>query len=176
MTVRSFSTTGSTTTALWVNRDLAKRGSDDISSVLMLKRVEPCDTAKTAEGRRMRKELAVSTVEDDIGVSAKSLQLEQIRSMALRQADNEDSSYDLPHSIPLVVHCHSANHSTTTKLMEGGPLTAPFFPKATTSLFTSQNHAVTDDNGESSDSSQCSDAANLLLALSKSTVPTSSLL
>jgi hypothetical protein len=178
--VRSFSTTGSTTTALWVNRDLAKRGSDDISSVLMLKRVEPCDTAKTAEGRRMRKELAVSTVEDDIGVSAKSLQLEQIRFMALRQADIEDSSFDLPPSIPLVVHCHGVNHSTTTTLLEGGPLTAPTFPKTTatttTSWFTSQNHTVTDDTGESSDSSQCSDAANLLLAFSKSTVPTSSFL
>lgn len=178
VTVRSFSTTGSTTTALWVNRDLAKRGSDDISSVLMLKRVEPCDTAKTAEGRRMRKELAVSTVEDDIGVSAKSLQLEQIRFMALRQADIEDSSFDLPPSIPLVVHCHGVNHSTTTTLLEGGPLTAPTFPKTTTttSWFTSQNHTVTDDTGESSDSSQCSDAANLLLAFSKSTVPISSFL
>ena len=67
--VRSFSTTGSTTTALWVNRDLAKHGSAEISSVLMLKRVEPCESAKTAEGRRVRKELAIFTVEEDIGVS-----------------------------------------------------------------------------------------------------------
>jgi hypothetical protein len=94
--VRSFSTTGSTTTALWVNRDLAKTGTANISSVLMLKRVEPCESAKTAEGRRVRKELAVSTVEDDIGVSAKSLQLEQIRSMAFQ-------SEDIPSQIPLVI-------------------------------------------------------------------------
>ena len=76
--VRSFSTTGSSTTALWVNRDLAKEGTDDISSVLRLRRVEPCEAAKTAEGRRYRKELAIVTVEEDIGVSAKSLQLEHL--------------------------------------------------------------------------------------------------
>ena len=82
--VRSFSTTGSSTTALWVNRELAKEGTEDIASVLKLKRVEPCESAKTAEGRRYRKEMAIFTVEEDIGVSAKTLQLEQIRSMALR--------------------------------------------------------------------------------------------
>jgi len=91
--VRSFSTTGSTTTALWVNRDLAKRGSDEISSVLMLKRVEPCESAKTAEGRRIRKEQAISTVEDDIGVSPKTLQMEQIRAFASR-AGEYDSTKD----------------------------------------------------------------------------------
>ena len=99
--VRSFSTTGSTTTALWVNRDLAKAGTASISSVLLLKRVEPCESAKTAEGRRVRKELAVSTVEDDIGVSAKSLQLDQIRAMAFPPEE-------IVPRIPLVVHCHAA--------------------------------------------------------------------
>lgn len=99
--VRSFSTTGSTTTALWVNRDLAKAGTASISSVLMLKRVEPCESAKTAEGRRVRKELAVSTVEDDIGVSAKSLQLDQIRSLAFPPED-------IMPRIPMMVHCHAA--------------------------------------------------------------------
>jgi hypothetical protein len=67
-----------------VNRGLAKDGADAISSVLKLKRVEPCEGAKTAEGRRQRKEKAIFTVEEDIGVSAKSLQMEQIRSLALR--------------------------------------------------------------------------------------------
>lgn len=67
-----------------MNRDLAKEGTDDISSVLQLKRVEPCESAKTAEGRRYRKELAMMTVEEDIGVSAKTLRMEQIRTMALR--------------------------------------------------------------------------------------------
>lgn len=85
--VRSFSTTGSTTTALWVNQDLAQKGSDAIASVLMLKRVEPCESARTAEGRRVRKELAIHTVEEDLGVNAKTLQIEQIRSLANRSAD-----------------------------------------------------------------------------------------
>lgn len=67
-----------------MNRELAKEASDNISSVLLLKRVEPCEAAKTAEGRRNRKEMAIFTVEEDIGVSAKTLQLEQIRTMALR--------------------------------------------------------------------------------------------
>lgn len=102
--VRSFSTTGSTTTALWVNRDLAKNGTASVSSVLMLKRVEPCESAKTAEGRRVRKELAVSTVEDDIGVSAKSLQMEQIRSLAMH-TDDGNLAIDIPQKIPIVVDC-----------------------------------------------------------------------
>ena len=74
--VRSFSRTGSTTTALWVNQELATKQAaltkdydcDSISTVLLLKRVDPCPDAKTAEGRRVRKEVAVSTVED-IGMS-----------------------------------------------------------------------------------------------------------
>jgi len=103
--VRSFSTTGSTTTALWVNQHLAKTGSPNISSVLMLKRVEPCESAKTAEGRRVRKELAVTTVEEDIGVSAKSLQLEQIRSMAMPRVPTVE---DYPNDVPMVVHCHQS--------------------------------------------------------------------
>lgn len=107
--VRSFSTTGSSTTALWVNRNLATEGTDDISSVLKLKRVEPCDTAKTAEGRRQRKEQAIFTVEEDIGVSAKALQLEQIRCMALRGEDgllcqNEVQGLHSQPPIPTEVH------------------------------------------------------------------------
>lgn len=85
--VRSFNTTGGSPTALWVNRELANEPNDDISSVLKLKRVEPCETAKTTEGRRQRKELAKHTVEQDIGISAKCLQQEQIRSLALRGGD-----------------------------------------------------------------------------------------
>ena len=36
------------------------------------------------EGRRLRKELAIHTVEEDIGLNSKTLQLDQIRSMAIR--------------------------------------------------------------------------------------------
>jgi hypothetical protein len=86
--VRSFSATGSSTTALWINQALAEdEANDDISAVLKLKRVEPTETAKTVEGRRQRKELALHTVEEDIGLDAKKLQLDQIRSMAIRGED-----------------------------------------------------------------------------------------
>ncbi|GAX28897.1 hypothetical protein FisN_20Lh204 [Fistulifera solaris] len=90
--VRSFSTTGTATTALWVNRDLAQIASDEISSVLLLRRVEPCESAKTSEGRRERKELAIHTVEEDLGVSAKTLQKEQIRTLVERGC--ADESFD----------------------------------------------------------------------------------
>jgi len=86
--VRSFSATGNTTTALWINQELAQNeANDDISAVLKLRRVEPCETAKTVEGRRQRKELALHTVEEDIGLNAKKLQMDQIRSMAIRGED-----------------------------------------------------------------------------------------
>lgn len=95
--VRSYNNTGtsssSSTTALWVNRELAASCAarandgaepiDNISSVLLLKRVEPCDSAKTAEGRRVRKELAMSTVEEDLGghvLATSMIHLPQIRS------------------------------------------------------------------------------------------------
>ena len=61
--MRSFSSSGSATTALWVNQELADNGSDSISSVLKLKRVEPNDSSKTPAGRRERKNEAVSSVE-----------------------------------------------------------------------------------------------------------------
>jgi hypothetical protein len=83
--VRSFSATGNTTTALWINQNLAKdEANDDVSAVLKLRRVEPNDVTKTVEGRRLRKELAIHTVEEDIGLNSKMLQLDQIRSMAIR--------------------------------------------------------------------------------------------
>jgi hypothetical protein len=83
--VRSFSATGNTTTALWINQNLAEdESNDDVSAVLKLHRVEPDEVAKTVEGRRLRKELAIHTVEEDIGLNSKTLQMDQIRSMAIR--------------------------------------------------------------------------------------------
>ncbi len=93
--VRSFNTTGASPTALWVNRSLANEDSDNVSSVLKLKRVEPCETARTAEGRRHRKELAKHTVEQDIGVSARTLQMDQIRCLTKR--DSSETSYFVEH-------------------------------------------------------------------------------
>jgi len=82
--VRSFSATGNTTTALWINQNLAEdEANDDVSAVLKLRRVEPDKIVKTVEGRRLRKALAIHTVEEDIGLNSKTLQLDQIRSMAI---------------------------------------------------------------------------------------------
>ena len=47
---------------------------EDIGTVLLLKRAEVCETAKTVEGRRVRKNQAISVVEEDLGVANKSLQ------------------------------------------------------------------------------------------------------
>lgn len=79
--VRSFSATGNITTALWINQHLAEdEANDDVSAVLKLRRVEPDEDAKTVEGRRLRKELAIHTV---IGLDPMTLQRDQIRSMAI---------------------------------------------------------------------------------------------
>eukprot|EP00804_Cyclotella_cryptica_P001653 CCRYP_009027-RA/>CCRYP_009027-RA protein AED:0.03 eAED:0.03 QI:424/1/1/1/1/1/2/325/291 len=61
--LRSFMATESKTTALWVNQELADHGSDAISSVLMLKRVEPNEATRTPKERRDRKNEAASSVE-----------------------------------------------------------------------------------------------------------------
>eukprot|EP00980_Cylindrotheca_fusiformis_P007974 scaffold1697_cov120-Cylindrotheca_fusiformis.AAC.56 len=152
--VRSFSTTGASTTALWVNRTLAKDGIDDISAVLNLKRVEPCEGAKTAEGRRHRKELALSTVEDDIGVSAKALQLEQIRSMALRDDDMSDLG-------PRSVLCRRPNHSIPHEVHVPCDMSASNTSGSCSEEdFFSTNAAVLNDRASET-------AANVLLMLSR---------
>eukprot|EP00550_Attheya_septentrionalis_P005311 CAMPEP_0198291574 /NCGR_PEP_ID=MMETSP1449-20131203/9052_1 /TAXON_ID=420275 /ORGANISM="Attheya septentrionalis, Strain CCMP2084" /LENGTH=355 /DNA_ID=CAMNT_0043990233 /DNA_START=331 /DNA_END=1398 /DNA_ORIENTATION=+ len=175
--VRSFSATGSSTTALWVNRDLATRGTGSISSVLMLKRIEPCDSAKTAEGRRVRKEEAVSTVEDDMGINANSLQLDQFRSNALRReghlGSEEIHSYIMPSSsllsgppIPMVVHCHQPISSSTclppTSLLRAPPLWSY--------NMTPDRISVKKTVPEEREGENTNDAATLLLMLSKSIV------
>jgi hypothetical protein len=103
--VRSFSATGSSTTALWINQELAQdETNDDISAVLKLRRVEPNETAKTVEGRRHRKELALHTVEEDIGLDAKKLQLDQIRSMAIR---GEECTKVVELILPATTNCEA---------------------------------------------------------------------
>lgn len=142
----------------------------------MLKRVEPCESAKSVEGRRLRKELAVSTVEEDIGVSAKSLQLDQIRAMALRQDEvGNSSSFEEGSSVPSLVHCHA--NATTKTTIEGGPLSAPDFSSGTSWLTAEKRERSMSytDGTVSTESSYDDDAANLLLALSKSNAATSSL-
>ena len=97
--VRSFSnTSNSATTALWVNKDLAETSAshgtkpEDIASVLLLKRVEACETAKTVEGRRVRKNLAISVVEEDLGVSAANHQSLPIQASILCSTNNTSTA------------------------------------------------------------------------------------
>mmetsp|Transcript_37867 Transcript_37867/g.81755 ORF Transcript_37867/g.81755 Transcript_37867/m.81755 type:complete len:282 (-) Transcript_37867:237-1082(-) len=95
--VRSFSASGSATTALWVHKQLADHGTDSISSVLKLKRVEPDGASKTPEERRERKNEASN--------SAKV----QGFSVAGYPATNDmvgiTRSSSVSSSIPKFVHC-----------------------------------------------------------------------
>lgn len=160
--VRSFSATGSTTTALWVNQELAKTGSNSISSILQLKRIEPSDISRTAEGRRIRKEEAANTVKD-IGISTRTLQLDQIRNLALQKPAETltSSAITFPlattvgpissSQVPMIVHCHVPSISYET------------FPS---SLASTNDHHV---DASATTNHSADDAANLLLMLSKST-------
>lgn len=160
--VRSYNTTGSSTTALWVNRDLANEGTDEISSVLKLKRVEPCEEAKTAEGRRQRKEEALHTVEEDIGVSAKTLQLEQIRSMALR---GDDVLIDEPQFMafssmthpPIPTEVHLVADVSITDNTDSGSFVA----------YSREEEASESGKVQEEEDSDSASAANLLLMLSR---------
>ncbi|KAL7470363.1 hypothetical protein ACHAXS_010589 [Conticribra weissflogii] len=102
--VRSFSVNGSTTTALWVNQELADTGSDSISSVLKLKRVEPSEASKTPEGRRERKNEAACSVEVDGLVDKKSSVLQRY----VASEDVKEPGVDEMLSPPLsmIVHCN----------------------------------------------------------------------
>jgi len=137
--VRSFSSTGAdaATTALWVNKDLAETATqhgtnpEDIESVLLLKRVEACETAKTAEGRRVRKKLATSVVEEDLGVSAKVLQKQQILSLGspsnvpvpllLKNKEKQQQ----PHHHQIVLEHYNHNTSTASSLIAMPKSTVP---------------------------------------------------
>mmetsp|Transcript_26106 Transcript_26106/g.52071 ORF Transcript_26106/g.52071 Transcript_26106/m.52071 type:complete len:517 (+) Transcript_26106:227-1777(+) len=69
---------GPKTTALWVNQELASAGCSDIDAILLLKRVDASDDAKTVDGRRQRKEGAVQSLAatgdplTDLGLEVKS--------------------------------------------------------------------------------------------------------
>jgi len=97
--VRSYTTSSlsptSSTTALWVNQELAEHGTDDISSILSLRRIDPsCRSpeTKTSEGRRVRKEEAIlSVVSKDfvtsIPITSSSLQQKSETACALAYKD-----------------------------------------------------------------------------------------
>lgn len=157
--VRSFSTTGAATTALWVNRELAHKTANDISSVLSLRRVEPCESAKTTEARRVRKEMAIHTVEEDIGVSAKTLQMEQIRCLAQRGGGDA----------VVVNHIHAI--PTEISYLKDSPLRSRSPSSLDSCSHTPSRPLIGRLTAEVvSESSDEESAANLLLELSKSTL------
>lgn len=80
---------------------------DDISAVLQLKRVEPYEGAQTAEGRRHRKEMAICTAEEDIGVSARSLELERIRTSVQHDQSTDHLLHSTPHLLSMEPECIS---------------------------------------------------------------------
>lgn len=123
--VRSYSNTGSkSTTALWVNQDLAtgKMSADvgedasendleSVASVLQLKRVDNGESVKTSEGRRERKELALSTIEDDLGVSAQFIALRQLHTLCDEQpkAKSAQSTVTLNQSLNTMLRPETEN-------------------------------------------------------------------
>ncbi|KAL3756821.1 hypothetical protein ACHAWU_000463 [Discostella pseudostelligera] len=91
--VRSFCASGSASTALWVNQELADGESDSISSVLTLKRVESNgNDSKSHEARREKKFEAASL-----------LQVEKL--VAGYNCDRKDQGVAVACDIPNIVHC-----------------------------------------------------------------------
>ena len=150
-----------------MNRSLAQEGMpDDISAVLQLKRVEPCEGAKTAEGRRHRKEMAISTVEDDIGVSARSLQLEQIRTSALRDHETDHLLQSIPHLLALEPRGDS-HFPQEQKVILDLSVPASTDERFDLTKETEEEDAkIHDSSGDSFDSTSAT-AANMLLMLSR---------
>lgn len=180
--VRSFSATGTTTTALWVNQELAKQGAKSISSVLLLKRVEPAEVFKTAEGRRVRKEEAAHTVEG-IGVSTQTLQLEQIHLLNAKDREKRELTTNTSfQESPVLTYqvSQTGTESTVSNTSSNGsntslqvplsihvpyPCKAPQMTQGKVQSQTCEPNFIASDISESTD-----DAANLLLMLSRSIV------
>lgn len=168
--VRSFSSNGAATTALWVNQNLSKIGSDDISSVLLLRRVEAEEAAKTVEGRRVRKEAAAVTVKD-ISNENPSLHLDGTHSLsfnASETSDLDDSSYHeqsqpLSTKVPMVpsVIRYSEGHGENESISSAPSLT-------NSSVSSSRASGKSCYETSTSSTFSTDDAANLLLSFSKS--------
>jgi uncharacterized protein YlbG (UPF0298 family) len=110
--LRSFVAAESKTTALWVNQELADHGSDAISSVLMLKRVEPTEATRTPKERRERKNEAASAVEAE-GIEASTSSLKKVRT----------EKVVLP--VPSVVHCPSQRLRSESSYSEDSSSLSP---------------------------------------------------
>ena len=154
--VRSFLAPGSTTTALWVNQKLADHGSDSISSVLNLKRVEPSDASKTPEGRRERKSDAVNSLGIERMIGNRCLCPQT--NVAVRSSFHNSRINSLP-PIPMVVHCH---HEPTSPLSHGSTHIEYFVAPVT-----QQQEKSTVGNNKSDAVSTIDQAAGLLICLSR---------
>ena len=115
--VRSFSGTegkadgisSSTTTALWVHQGLADHGTDQISSVLKLKRADRGESLpKTPQDRKERKHEAASSIlakpMTSAGCSSKSISARCSDGSAIpdvvQYRKQEHPSTDMPHEAP----------------------------------------------------------------------------
>jgi hypothetical protein len=148
--------------------------------VLLLRRVEPCESAKTAEGRRVRKELAIHIVEEDLGVSTRNLNVTN-GSKKVPKSDEDHVSFAatkkscaVPPEISFTVHKNDSSilplHSSSMDWNTQNDLSIPVTDSeacSTTSLSTASETSSTDSpstlfkiNSESETS-----AANLLLLL-----------
>jgi len=177
--VRSFSTAAASTTALWVNQELAELGSPDIASVLTLKRVEPCELQKTAEGRRQRKEMAMHTVEEDLKIDPKTMQLEQIHSLGRKGAAAPTTTTTSTMASPMMTD-HTLIPSIPMEIaFANSRLSSPLQQHHHDHATTTENTVVSDDTQSASSSvvpahhhhndvvDDSMGAANLLLMLSR---------
>lgn len=158
--LRSFLVAESKTTALWVNQELADHGSDAISSVLVLRRVEPAETTKTAKERRERKNEAASSVEAD-GVIRNSFSF-----MPAVKMDTISSSTKgvTAIKIPPIVHC---NYDPSPRWLRSDSLCSDDTPSSMSQESGENLHA-----GGPIDFTNTTDytAASMLLCLSRAAI------
>lgn len=120
--LRSFVAAESKTTALWVNQELADHGSDAISSVLMLKRVEPTEATRTPKERRERKNEAASAVEAE-GIIRKSFSFAPTEASTSSLKKVRTEKVVLP--VPSVVHCPSQRLRSESSYSEDSSSLSP---------------------------------------------------
>jgi len=157
--VRSFSSTGTATTALWVNQNLSQIGSNDISSVLLLRRVEAEETAKTVEGRRVRKEAAAVTVKD-ISIENPAL----LPAFSAGEASDLDDSTSHEQAQPLTINAPMIPSFIRYNDGYGENESISSAPSLANSSINSPRSQVS----STSSTLSSDDAANLLLSFSKS--------
>jgi hypothetical protein len=162
--VRSFTNLSSKTTALWVNRELAhcSEKPDDVSSVLSLKRVEPCETAKTVEGRRARKELALTTVQEDLAIASRSIYTNTVKPWTSANPLCDGKSPRKKRKIVLEHHDHES--LTSSIIVSDDIMTTSTVIPCPRAL---ESHADHDSESKPNPPTSNVSAANLLLLLSK---------